>query len=400
MQNTPICPKCGAYMTLRTAKKGRYSGRRFYGCSRWPDCNGIINYNSNFDIPITVKNYSENYIQNDESKSSSNIDINHLESNSQSYSNSDDLQYSYKKQNSTVKSKSYRPKFFNALPSDFLFKSLMVCLMIFFIFWGIRTLYLLNTINVYQKTDTLECKHTYSINNLAYTKSGNVKLSLKNAENFVSNKLGKAKVTIVATNGKETKEFEFEYNIVDHEAPKIICDPCLTLYIGESKDAILNSIKITDNVDKKLKPTIEGDFSLDEFGYYEVRVRAKDKSNNEAVKHVNIKVLDYGDISWNETRKYYGCYKTVVGPYKSSFSWAYMNFINIGKDYPNKNRFQAVIPEKYMTKKMIECRENLHDNELVKVSGVVESYEGVAQIRVTDVSQIHPTGIFIDHDNF
>lgn len=34
------CPKCGSPMVLRTAKRGINAGRKFYGCSRYPQCNG------------------------------------------------------------------------------------------------------------------------------------------------------------------------------------------------------------------------------------------------------------------------------------------------------------------------------------------------------------------------
>lgn len=36
------CPKCGASMVMRTAKKGQYIGRQFWGCSLFPKCKGII----------------------------------------------------------------------------------------------------------------------------------------------------------------------------------------------------------------------------------------------------------------------------------------------------------------------------------------------------------------------
>ncbi len=42
--NTPIlCPLCKSEMVLRTAKQGRYAGRQFHGCARYPQCKGIIN---------------------------------------------------------------------------------------------------------------------------------------------------------------------------------------------------------------------------------------------------------------------------------------------------------------------------------------------------------------------
>jgi restriction system protein len=37
----PVCPKCGAPMSLRTARRGTNAGNQFYGCSRYPDCKGI-----------------------------------------------------------------------------------------------------------------------------------------------------------------------------------------------------------------------------------------------------------------------------------------------------------------------------------------------------------------------
>lgn len=38
-----ICPKCGKNMVVRIAKKGFYSGRRFYGCTGYPKCNYLEN---------------------------------------------------------------------------------------------------------------------------------------------------------------------------------------------------------------------------------------------------------------------------------------------------------------------------------------------------------------------
>lgn len=37
---SPKCPKCGALMVLREAKKGPNAGSRFWGCSRFPQCRG------------------------------------------------------------------------------------------------------------------------------------------------------------------------------------------------------------------------------------------------------------------------------------------------------------------------------------------------------------------------
>jgi hypothetical protein len=38
----PLCPKCGHKMVFRTAKKGVNAGKKFWGCSRYPECNGTV----------------------------------------------------------------------------------------------------------------------------------------------------------------------------------------------------------------------------------------------------------------------------------------------------------------------------------------------------------------------
>ena len=39
-EKSPLCPKCGSSMRKRTAKSGPNQGKPFWGCSRWPDCDG------------------------------------------------------------------------------------------------------------------------------------------------------------------------------------------------------------------------------------------------------------------------------------------------------------------------------------------------------------------------
>ncbi len=41
----PLCPSCGSEMILRTARKGRYAGKQFWGCRNYPSCREIINLN-------------------------------------------------------------------------------------------------------------------------------------------------------------------------------------------------------------------------------------------------------------------------------------------------------------------------------------------------------------------
>ena len=36
------CPKCGSEMVLRVAKKGPNSGKKFWGCSKFPGCRVVV----------------------------------------------------------------------------------------------------------------------------------------------------------------------------------------------------------------------------------------------------------------------------------------------------------------------------------------------------------------------
>lgn len=38
---SPLCEKCGSGMILRTAKRGRHAGKRFWGCAGYPECRAV-----------------------------------------------------------------------------------------------------------------------------------------------------------------------------------------------------------------------------------------------------------------------------------------------------------------------------------------------------------------------
>ena len=42
-KSVPDCPRCGSEMKLRTARKGKYAGQQFWGCSGFPKCRGTVN---------------------------------------------------------------------------------------------------------------------------------------------------------------------------------------------------------------------------------------------------------------------------------------------------------------------------------------------------------------------
>ena len=42
VSTNPSCPKCGGEMILRTAKSGANQGEKFWGCSHYPQCRGVM----------------------------------------------------------------------------------------------------------------------------------------------------------------------------------------------------------------------------------------------------------------------------------------------------------------------------------------------------------------------
>lgn len=100
---------------------------------------------------------------------------------------------------------------------------------------------------------------------------------------------------------------------------------------------------------------------------------------------------DTNQINWNEADGYIGEFVTVCGPVVSAFFATSTNgqptFLNIGKEYPDPERFTALIwgsdlenfpfnPDEYYFGKTI-C-----------IQGFIEEYKGTLEIEVTDPEQI------------
>ncbi len=49
---TPLCSLCGAAMVLRTAQKGEYAGKPYYGCSKYPECENTVQHISLRDTRV------------------------------------------------------------------------------------------------------------------------------------------------------------------------------------------------------------------------------------------------------------------------------------------------------------------------------------------------------------
>ncbi len=48
----PDCPKCGQSMVRRTARRGANAGNEFWGCSEFPRCRGIVQYQPPGEAPV------------------------------------------------------------------------------------------------------------------------------------------------------------------------------------------------------------------------------------------------------------------------------------------------------------------------------------------------------------
>jgi len=62
---SPKCPKCNSGMSLREAKKGKFAGKKFWGCDNFPKCRGIVNYDN--DVTNKKNNSSSNFSNNSDS---------------------------------------------------------------------------------------------------------------------------------------------------------------------------------------------------------------------------------------------------------------------------------------------------------------------------------------------
>ena len=50
-EQVPDCPKCGQSMVRRTARRGANAGNEFWGCSEFPRCRGIVQYQQPAEAP-------------------------------------------------------------------------------------------------------------------------------------------------------------------------------------------------------------------------------------------------------------------------------------------------------------------------------------------------------------
>ncbi len=103
------------------------------------------------------------------------------------------------------------------------------------------------------------------------------------------------------------------------------------------------------------------------------------------------KELPSGSIQWNEAKDHIGDRLTVCGPvvdsYWSSGSSGKPTFLNIGKPYPDPQRFTVVIWDDYRAN-FPQPPEEYYLGKTICVTGLIEEYNGSPQIEAQQLSQI------------
>ena len=99
--------------------------------------------------------------------------------------------------------------------------------------------------------------------------------------------LGVQKIKIEYKNKLNKKKvFSFNIKVVDTKKPVIECKDIIEVTVNTTD---LN-IKVTDNSNQDIKPTIEGEYDLSKMGEYKLTIIAKDLSGNKATKKITLKV--------------------------------------------------------------------------------------------------------------
>ncbi len=103
--------------------------------------------------------------------------------------------------------------------------------------------------------------------------------------------LGKKQIIIELKNRFSRKtNYIFEIEVIDTEKPTIFYTTILQTTVGIKID-LLKDVKVTDNWDKDLKVTVEGEYNFDKVGDYKLYYKSVDSSGNEAKEEFVLKVI-------------------------------------------------------------------------------------------------------------
>lgn len=128
-----------------------------------------------------------------------------------------------------------------------------------------------------------------NLDNITNLKNGQI---ITDEKTIDTSKIGEQKINISIKNklGK-VKEYHYTVNVYDDEKPSIIFSKELTIEEGENID-LLKDVKVEDNSQEKITPSVEGNYDINEPGKYQLYYIAKDSSDNEAKEEFTLIVKE------------------------------------------------------------------------------------------------------------
>lgn len=128
-----------------------------------------------------------------------------------------------------------------------------------------------------------------NLDNITNLKNGQI---ITDEKTIDTSKIGEQKVNISIKNklGK-VKEYHYIVNVYDDEKPSIIFSKELTIEEGQNID-LLKDVKVEDNSQEKITPSVEGNYDINEPGKYQLYYVAKDSSDNEAKEEFTLIVKE------------------------------------------------------------------------------------------------------------
>lgn len=128
-----------------------------------------------------------------------------------------------------------------------------------------------------------------NLDNITNLKNGQI---ITDEKTIDTSKIGEQKINISIKNklGK-VKEYHYIVNVYDDEKPSIIFSKELTIEEGQNID-LLKDVKVEDNSQEKITPSVEGNYDINEPGKYQLYYVAKDSSDNEAKEEFTLIVKE------------------------------------------------------------------------------------------------------------
>ena len=111
-------------------------------------------------------------------------------------------------------------------------------------------------------------------------------------------------------------KYNFNVNIVDNEAPVVWLGKSYNVTVG-SENNLLDKIMCGDNYDNKPTCIIDGDYNLDEVGFYKLVFKAEDSSGNKTEKEFTLNVNKPKTSSSISSSKDVTLFKDVAADYKT-----------------------------------------------------------------------------------